>query len=61
MEKVVWKGSFAEAEDREDAYWADTSFEERLRYLFEVRSIFFEDANARMKKVFVKHQEDEAE
>lgn len=61
MEKVAWKGTFAEAESREDAYWAATSFEERLAYLLEVRQIFFEDADAEMKKVFVKPSGDEKE
>ncbi len=61
MEKVVWKGTFEEAEAKEDLYWANTGFEERITYLLEVRRIFFEDADAAMIKVFVKPLGDEAE
>ncbi|MCC6186222.1 MAG: hypothetical protein IT256_03625 [Chitinophagaceae bacterium] len=55
IEKVVWQGTFAEAEERDDDYWAAQSEEERLNTLFEIRQILFEGAVTPIKKVaFIK-------
>lgn len=41
MQMIVKKVSFAEAEAADDLYWANTSDEERLNTLIELRRIFF--------------------
>ncbi len=59
MEKVVWKGSFEEAENRDDIYWANQSMEERLEALVGLRDIFFHGANPKIEKVVLKRKFDE--
>jgi hypothetical protein len=42
--------SFAEAEEKDDMYWANATFEERLNELISLRMIFFGgNTNKKMK------------
>ena len=58
---VVRKVTFAEAENADDEYWATTTAEERLKELIELRKMFFEDADRRIKKVVSKKNRYEKE
>jgi len=51
MEKVVWKGTFEEAEERDHQYWAEQTPEYRLRTLLEIREMLYPDASPRIEKV----------
>lgn len=51
---LVRKLTFAEAELADDEYWANATAEERLQELIELRSMFFGDADKRIKKVVSK-------
>ena len=47
--------SFQEAEDADDKYWADTTEEERLNALIDLRKVFIDtNKETRMQKVVVK-------
>ncbi|KAA5533412.1 hypothetical protein F0919_12790 [Taibaiella lutea] len=59
MEKIVWKGSFAEAEEKDDIYWANQSMQQRLEALIDLRDVFFSDANPSIEKVVFKRKLDE--
>ncbi len=61
MEKAVWQGTFAEAEQREDKYWAGQSEQYRLSTLIEIRQIMYEDADKPMVKVAFKRHLGEEE
>jgi len=61
MEKVVWKGTFAEAEERDDAFWAVQSEQYRLQTLLEIREMLYPDERPRMEKVAFKRKWDEEE
>jgi len=54
IKAVVKKVTFAEAENADDEYWANTTVEERLAELIELRKIFFGDTDRRIKKVVTK-------
>ena len=54
IKKVVRKMTFAEAENADDEYWANATAEERLQELIELRSMFFENAEKKIKKVVSK-------
>lgn len=54
MEKVVWKGTFAEAEERDNQYWKLQTEEYRLQTLLELREMVFPDASPRIEKVSFK-------
>ncbi|MBU6158167.1 MAG: hypothetical protein KGP35_03955 [Bacteroidetes bacterium] len=41
IQAVVKKVSFAEAEEADDLYWSEASYEDRLRHAFMLRSIQF--------------------
>ena len=51
MEKVVWTGTFAEAEEKDDKYWSAQSEEFRLSTLIEIRDILFDSHDIRIEKV----------
>jgi hypothetical protein len=51
MEKVVWKGTFAEAEAKDDIYWAAQSAYERLAALYDIRDAIYDISNKRIEKV----------
>ena len=55
IEKVVKKLSFAEAEEADDLFWANSSEEERLKALIELRKVFFVTDNERIAKVAFKY------
>lgn len=61
IKSIVRKVTFAEAEVADDEYWAKASEEERLRELVELRNMFFEDADRRIKKVVSKRSRYEEE
>jgi hypothetical protein len=61
IKPVVRKVTFAEAEIADDEYWAKASVEERLQELIELRSMFFEDTDQRIKKVVSKRNRYEEE
>lgn len=61
MEKIVWKGTFAEAEAREDAYWAAKSETERLDAMLLMREMLYEGCNEPMVKVAIKRKLGEEE
>jgi hypothetical protein len=61
MEKVVWKGTFAEAEARDDQYWASQSEQSRLASLIEIRAILFDNRSTRIEKVAFKRKLGEEE
>jgi len=57
IKPVVRKfSSFKEAEEADDNYWANTSEEERLNALIDLRSMFSDDVNdeVRIQKVVIK-------
>ena len=54
IKKVVKKMTFAEAENADDQYWANATAEERLQELIELRSMFFGNAEKKIKKVVSK-------
>jgi uncharacterized protein (DUF3084 family) len=54
IKSVVKKVTFAEAENADDEYWSQASVEERLQELIELRSMFFGNAEKRIRKVVVK-------
>ena len=57
IKPVVRKfSSFKEAEEADDTYWANTSEEERLNALIDLRSMFLDDVNeeVRIQKVVIK-------
>lgn len=57
IKAVVRKfSSFKEAEEADDNYWANTSEEERLNALIDLRSMFSDntDEEVRMQKVVIK-------
>jgi hypothetical protein len=41
IEMVVRKVSFSEAEELDDKYWSETTEEERLKVLIDLRKTFF--------------------
>ena len=51
---VVKKVTFAEAENADDEYWANTSVDERLKELVELRKMVFGDAFSEIEKVVTK-------
>ena len=51
IKAVVKKVTFAEAENADDEYWAQTSAEERLQELIELRQMVFAGADDRIKKI----------
>ena len=56
MVMAVTKVSFAEAEAADDNYWAETSFQERLNTLFDLRYLVFGPPKnrGRIKKQVIK-------
>ncbi|MGN6249755.1 MAG: hypothetical protein ACTHNG_15485 [Ginsengibacter sp.] len=54
IKPVVRKATFEEAETADDEYWANTSVEERLQELLELRKMFFGDTDRRIMKVVSK-------
>ena len=57
IKPVVRKfSSFKDAEEADDNYWANTSEEERLNALIDLRSMFSDDVNEEVKiqKVVIK-------
>jgi hypothetical protein len=54
MEKTIWKGTFEEAEEKDDRYWADQSEEVRLATLIEIRDILLDSQESRIEKVAFK-------
>lgn len=62
MERTVWKGTFAEAEEKDNLFWASQSPEERLKALVDIRSaIFYEADNQIEKVVFRRHISEQQE
>ena len=65
IKPVVRKfSSFKEAEEADDNYWANTSEEERLNALIDLRNMFSDDVEeVRIQKVVIKHSlyEEEAD
>ncbi len=61
IERVIWKGSFAEAEQRDNDYWASQTPEERLATLINLRAIFFSDAATNIKKIVFKRNINETQ
>ncbi len=59
MEKVVWKGTFAEAEERDNEYWAEQTEEYRLKTLLEIREMLYPDASPRIEMIAFKKRWDE--
>ena len=51
MEKVVWQGTFAEAEERENQYWAAQTVEYRLQTLLDLREMLYPDEIKEIEKV----------
>ena len=56
IKPVVRKfSSFEEAEEADDNYWANTSEEERLNALIDLRNMFLDDVEeVRIQKVVIK-------
>ncbi len=54
MEKVVWKGTFAEAEERDNLFWASQTPQQRLASLLEIRYILYQDTDFKIEKVVTK-------
>jgi len=62
IEKVVWKGTFEEAEERDNNYWAHKTVEERLQALIELRQIFFANNSGSIERIIRKRKlHDEAD
>ena len=57
IEIVVRKVSLAEAEDLDDKYWSETTEEERLKVLIDLRKTFFGSnvKKGKIKKVVTKY------
>ncbi len=54
MEKTIWRGSFAEAEERDDLFWAGQTAQQRLACLLELRYMLYQDTDLKMEKVALK-------
>lgn len=54
MEKKIWQGTFAEAEERDNLYWTGQSEQSRLAALLEIREVLFDNYNARIERVAFK-------
>lgn len=61
MEKIVWKGTFAEAEKRDNIFWAAQNEQYRLQTAIEIREMLYPDASARIEKVAFKRKLGEEE
>ena len=62
MEKVVWKGTFAEAEERDNEYWSGQTEVERLGAMLRMNNIYYGVLDEPMKKVmFIRKLGDEEE
>ncbi len=61
IQKVIWKGSFAEAEQKDNEYWARQTPEERLATLIDLRATFFSDAASKIEKIVYKRNINEQE
>ena len=59
MIKSVWQGSFSEAEERDNIFWASQTEEQRLEALVEMRNTFFADANPKIELVVYKRKKNE--
>lgn len=51
IERTVWKGTFAEAEEKDNLFWAAQSPEDRLKALVDIRSAIFNGAGNHIEKV----------
>lgn len=51
MKMVVTKTTFAEAEELDNSYWANTTIEQRLNCLFDLRMMVFGDINISEQKI----------
>ncbi|PVD50956.1 hypothetical protein DC498_17375 [Terrimonas sp.] len=51
IQPVVRKVSFAEAEETDNMYWANTTYEERFNELAELRMMVFGGGGKKMEKV----------
>ena len=56
MEKVVWQGTFAEAEERDNQYWASRTAQERLDAMLLMSYVHFGEVNEPMEKVAFKRK-----
>ena len=55
IEKVIWQGTFEEADERDNVYWGGKTETQRLAAMLEMRQIFFEGVNEPIQKVaFIK-------
>lgn len=61
MEAVVWKGTFAEAEQRDDAYWMAQSEQARLAEMLQLRAMLFDGVDEPIAKVAFKRKLGEEE
>lgn len=56
IEVVVWKGTFEEAEERDNLYWASRSEVERLVALMDIRNVFYGNEPEKIEKVVYKRR-----
>ena len=63
IKPVVKKfSSFKDAEDADDEYWANTTDEERLNAIIDLRKVFLDNSNElRIQKVVIKRSLHEEE
>jgi hypothetical protein len=61
MEKIVWKGTFAEAEEHDHSYWAMQTEQARLDAMLRIREVLYKGCNEPIVKVAIKRKLGEEE
>lgn len=56
MEKVVWKGTFEEAEERDHQFWAAQTDKERLAAMLRMSAVYFGVPDEPIKKIAIKRK-----
>jgi len=61
MEKVVWIGTFAEAEERDNEFWASKTEQERFAAMLNMNELIYGQGERKMVKVAIKRRLGEEE